>query len=125
MLAKQLGISRTIVHRVWQRHVVQPHRVERFKLSNDPCFPEEKVAGYCRAVFGTRPTALWCCVWTRRARFRRWIARRRFFHCGPACRSVKPTTTNATAPPLCSPPSTSSMARSSAPASSATVVGSS
>ncbi len=40
MLAKQLGISRTIVHRVWQRHDVQPHRVERFKLSNDPRFEE-------------------------------------------------------------------------------------
>jgi DNA-binding transcriptional regulator LsrR (DeoR family) len=25
-LARQLGISRTIVHRVWQRHDVQPHR---------------------------------------------------------------------------------------------------
>jgi putative transposase len=35
MLAGQLGISRTIVHRVWQRHDVQPHRVERFKLSSD------------------------------------------------------------------------------------------
>jgi DNA-binding transcriptional regulator YhcF (GntR family) len=32
MLAKQLGISRTIVHRVWQRHDVQPHRVERARL---------------------------------------------------------------------------------------------
>ncbi|MGC8536824.1 MAG: helix-turn-helix domain-containing protein [Rhizomicrobium sp.] len=41
-LARHLGISRTIVHRVWQRHEVQPHRVERFKLSNDPHF-EEKV----------------------------------------------------------------------------------
>jgi transposase len=42
MLAAHLGISRTIVHRVWQRHDVQPHRVERFKVSNDPHF-EEKV----------------------------------------------------------------------------------
>jgi transposase len=42
MLAKHLGVSRTIVHRVWQRHDVQPHRVERFKLSRDPRF-EEKV----------------------------------------------------------------------------------
>jgi len=39
-LAAQLRISRTIVHRVWQRHDVQPHRVERFKLSNDPQFEE-------------------------------------------------------------------------------------
>lgn len=41
-LAAQLRVSRTIVHRVWQRHDVQPHRVERFKLSNDPQF-EAKV----------------------------------------------------------------------------------
>jgi len=41
-LAHHMGVSRTIVHRVWQRHDVQPHRVERFKLSKDPQF-EEKV----------------------------------------------------------------------------------
>src|SRR5512138_732031 len=41
-LASHLHVSRTMVHRVWQRHDVQPHRVERFKLSNDPQF-EEKV----------------------------------------------------------------------------------
>jgi transposase len=42
MLAAHLRVSRTIVHRVWQRHDVQPHRVERFKLSHDPQF-EAKV----------------------------------------------------------------------------------
>src|SRR3546814_7009684 len=41
-LAAQLRVSRTMVHRVWQRHDVQPHRVEHFKLSNDPQF-EAKV----------------------------------------------------------------------------------
>jgi predicted transcriptional regulator len=41
MLAEQLGISRSIVHRVWQRHDVQPHRVERFKLSSDPRFEKK------------------------------------------------------------------------------------
>jgi putative transposase len=41
-LAAHLRVSRMIVHRVWQRHDVQPHRVERFKLSNDPQF-EAKV----------------------------------------------------------------------------------
>jgi hypothetical protein len=57
MLAKHLGISRTIVHRVWQRHDVQPHRVERFKLSNDPRF-EEKVRGRHRALHeSSRPCA--------------------------------------------------------------------
>jgi hypothetical protein len=42
MLAAHMGVSQTIIHRVWQRHDVQPHRVERFKLSNDAQF-EEKV----------------------------------------------------------------------------------
>src|SRR5271165_1554666 len=42
MMAKHMGVSRTIVHRVWQKHDVQPHRVERFKLSKDPKL-EEKV----------------------------------------------------------------------------------
>src|SRR5215469_1446871 len=41
-LARHLGVTRTLVHGVWQRFDVQPHRVERFKLSNDPKF-EEKV----------------------------------------------------------------------------------
>src|ERR1700733_4828302 len=36
MLANRLRVSRTIVHRVWKRHDIQPHRVESFKLSNDP-----------------------------------------------------------------------------------------
>ena len=41
-LARHLGVSRTLVHGVWQRYEVQPHRVEKFKLSQDPQF-EEKV----------------------------------------------------------------------------------
>jgi len=42
VLAGQLRLSRTMVHRVWKRHDVQLHRVKRFKLSKDPHF-EEKV----------------------------------------------------------------------------------
>jgi DNA-binding CsgD family transcriptional regulator len=42
MLAAHLRGSRTMVHRVWQRHDVQPHRVQRFQLSHDPQF-EAKV----------------------------------------------------------------------------------
>src|SRR5258706_2602630 len=41
-LAKHLRVSRMMVHRVWQRFDIQPHRVEKFKLSNDPQF-EDKV----------------------------------------------------------------------------------
>jgi transposase len=35
-LAKHLGVTRTLVHGVWQRYDVQPHRVERFKLVHRP-----------------------------------------------------------------------------------------
>jgi transposase len=61
MLAKRLRISRTIVHRVWQRHDVQPHRVERFKLSNDPRF-EEKVRDVVGLYLNPPDRALVLCV---------------------------------------------------------------
>jgi len=61
MLAGQLGISRTIVHRVWQRHDVQPHRVERFKLSSDPRF-EEKVRDIVGLYLNPPDRALVLCV---------------------------------------------------------------
>jgi transposase len=61
MLAKHLGVSRTIVHRVWQRHDVQPHRVERFKLSNDPHF-EEKVRDVVGLYLNPPDRAVVLCV---------------------------------------------------------------
>ena len=60
-LAGQLGISRTIVHRVWQKHDVQPHRVERFKLSRDPHF-EEKVRDIVGLYLNPPDRALVLCV---------------------------------------------------------------
>ena len=61
MLAKHLGVSRTIIHRVWQRHDVQPHRVERFKISNDPHF-EEKVRDVVGLYLSPPDRALVLCV---------------------------------------------------------------
>ena len=61
MLAAQLRISRTIVQRVWQRHDIQPHRVERFKLSNDPHF-EEKVRDIVGLYLNPPERALVLCV---------------------------------------------------------------
>lgn len=60
-LARQLGISRTVVHRVWQRNDIQPHRVERFKLSNDPLF-EEKVRDIVGLYLHPPDRALVLCV---------------------------------------------------------------
>lgn len=61
MLARHLRISRTIVHRVLQRHDVQPHRVERFKVSNDPRF-EEKVRDVVGLYLNPPDRALVLCV---------------------------------------------------------------
>jgi len=60
-LAAHLRVSRTIVHRVWQRHDVQPHRVERFKLSNDPQF-EERVRDVVGLYLNPPDRALVLCV---------------------------------------------------------------
>src|SRR5215467_6906091 len=60
-LAAHLRVSRTIVHRVWQRHDVQPHRVERFKLSNDPQF-EAKVRDVVGLYLNPPDRALVLCV---------------------------------------------------------------
>ena len=40
-LAKELGISHSMVHRVWRAHGLKPHLVKTFKLSNDPHFVEK------------------------------------------------------------------------------------
>jgi transposase len=42
-LAKVLGISHVLVARVWRRAGLQPHRFERYMLSDDPAF-EQKAA---------------------------------------------------------------------------------
>jgi transposase/DNA-binding CsgD family transcriptional regulator len=60
-LAKQLGVSRMMVQRVWQRHEIQPHRVEKFKLSRDPKF-EEKVRDIVGLYLDPPARALVLCV---------------------------------------------------------------
>lgn len=40
-LARQTGVSKTTVHRVWGAFGLKPHRQESFKLSTDPFFVEK------------------------------------------------------------------------------------
>ena len=40
-MAQAQGLSRMTVQRIWAQHRLQPHRVETFKLSKDPCFVEK------------------------------------------------------------------------------------
>ena len=60
-LARHLGVSRTLVHGVWQRHHIQPHRMEKFKLSNDPKF-EDKVRAILGLYLNPPDRALVLCV---------------------------------------------------------------
>jgi transposase len=60
-LARQLRVSRMMVHRVWQRYDLQPHRVEKFKLSNDAQF-EEKVRDVVGLYLNPPERALVLCV---------------------------------------------------------------
>jgi transposase len=41
-LASEVGVSHSTVHRLWQAHDLQPHRIETFKFSTDPQ-AEEKI----------------------------------------------------------------------------------
>jgi transposase len=60
-LARHLGVSRTIIHEIWQKYDVQPHRVELFKLSNDQKF-EEKVRDVVGLYLNPPDRALVLCI---------------------------------------------------------------
>ena len=61
VLASKLGVSRMMVQRLWQRHDIQPHRVEKFKISNDPKF-EDKVRDVVGLYLDPPDRALVLCV---------------------------------------------------------------
>jgi len=61
VLAEKLRVSRMMVQRVWQRSDIQPHRVEKFKISNDPKF-EDKVRDVVGLYLDPPDRALALCV---------------------------------------------------------------
>jgi transposase len=61
VLAAQLKISRMMVQRVWQKYDIQPHRVEKFKISNDPKF-EDRVRDIVGLYLDPPDRALVLCV---------------------------------------------------------------
>jgi Winged helix-turn helix len=113
VLASKLGVSRMMVQRVWQRYDIQPHRVEKFKISNDPKF-EDKVRDVVGLYLDPPDRALVLCV----------DEKSQIQALEPDCshsaaqtgiaRTSERMTINDTERRRCLPPSTSSMARSSA-----------
>jgi len=57
-MAKASGLAPSNIHRTWREHGLKPHRVETFKLSNDPKFVE-KVRDLDTS--GNRPRDASCC----------------------------------------------------------------
>jgi transposase len=60
-MAERSGVSRTTVRRIWHAFGLQPHRVESFKLSNDPQFIE-KVRDIVGLYLNPPEAALVLCV---------------------------------------------------------------
>jgi transposase len=60
-MAAKVGASRMMVQRLWQRNDIPPHRIERFKISNDPRF-EEKVRDVVGLYLNPPDRALVLCV---------------------------------------------------------------
>jgi transposase len=71
-MAAYVGVSPATVQRIWDARGLKPHRVETFKLSNDPKF-EDKLVDVVELYLNPpdRPVS---CAWTRIARFRPWTA---------------------------------------------------
>jgi hypothetical protein len=61
VLASKLGVSRMMVQRVWRRYDIQPHNVEKFRISNDPKF-ENKVRDVVGLYLDPPGRALVLCV---------------------------------------------------------------
>ena len=72
-LAGQLGVSHMRVARVWAKHGLKPHRLDRYLASNDPEF-ETKAADVIGLYLPPRSMRRGL-VWMRRPRSRPWTVR--------------------------------------------------
>lgn len=122
-LARYLGLSRMMIQRVWQRHELQPHRVERFKLSKDPQF-EARVRDIVGLYLNPPARALVLCV-DEKSQIQALDRTAPSCRCAPDCRNGKPMLTDAMARRPCLRPLTSSPARSLGAAGRATAAKSS
>ena len=72
-LAAALSLSKDLVHRVWREAGIKPHRLERYRASNDPDL-ESKAADIIGLYLKSLRSTLPYFVWMRKRRFRRWTA---------------------------------------------------
>jgi transposase len=94
-MAQRVGMSQTLVSRVWRAFGLQPHRAETFKLSSDPAFVD-KVRDVVGLYLSPPERALVLCVDEkpqieapdRSPRSKRSRAPRLFSRCAPASPSA-------------------------------------
>ena len=122
-IAKETGITKSTVHRLFQLFGLQPHRTRNFKLSTDPFFVE-KLRDVVGLYLNPPDKAVVLCV-DEKSQIQALERTQPLLPMGSATSRASPTTTSVTAPPPCSPPSTCSTARSSPNANRAIVIRSS
>ena len=98
-MAKACGLSAATVSRIWRafgqyRIVARPSSCRAIRCSSR----RYATSWVCTCI---RPSARWCCAWTRSRRFKRWSAASRYCRCVQASQSGAPTTTAGTEPPRC------------------------
>ena len=74
-MAKESGLSKSTVGRIWKAFALKPHLTDTFKISSDPQFIDKvrDVVG----LYWIRRKRRWCSAWTKIPRSRPWTARRR------------------------------------------------
>jgi len=95
-MAEHLGLSQSMVSRVWRAFGLAPHKQDSWKLSKDPLFVA-KVGDVVGLYLNPPERAMVLCV-MRKPRFKRSIALRRCFRCCPEPPREPATTTSGTAP---------------------------
>jgi transposase len=123
LLARELGVSRDTIARIWREYGVQPWRAETFKFSTDPQLVA-KVHDVVGLYLHPPERAVVLCV-DEKSQIQAWNALNRSAVSGPAGHSSAPTTTCDTAPRPCSPRWSSPPATSSTSAPHATATPSS
>jgi hypothetical protein len=98
LLAAELKISSATVARIWRKWNLQPWRVETFKFSTDPEL-DAKIRDVVGLYLNPPEKAVVLCI-DEKSQTQALDRPRR--SCS-ACRSARPTTPSATAPPRCSP----------------------
>ena len=100
-MATAQKVSSATVQRIWKKHKLQPHRVDSFKFSNDPQFAR-KVRDIVGLYMDPPDKAIVLSV-DEKSQIQALDRTQPILPCVPACPNVKPTITNATGRPPCSP----------------------